>query len=43
MVEARGNASGANPADYTWTYQYDEAGNRTGVTDPLGNYTQYAF
>ena len=26
---------GATPADYTWTYRYDEAGNRTRVTDPL--------
>jgi RHS repeat-associated protein len=43
MVEARGNAGGANPADYTWAYQYDEAGNRTRVTDPLGNYSQYAY
>jgi RHS repeat-associated protein len=43
MVEARGNASGANPADYTWAYQYDGAGNRTRVTDPLGNYVQYAY
>jgi RHS repeat-associated protein len=43
MVEARGNASGATPADYTWAYQYDEAGNRTRVTDPLGNYSQHAY
>jgi RHS repeat-associated protein len=43
MVEARGNAAGATPADYTWAYQYDEAGNQTRVTDPLGNYTQSAY
>ena len=42
MVEARGNAP-VRPADYTWAYQYDEAGNRTRVTDPLGNYIQYAY
>ena len=43
MVEARGNAPGATPADYTWTYQYDEAGNRTRVTDPLTSYSQLAY
>lgn len=43
MVEARGNAAGATPSDYTWAYQYDEAGNRSRVTDPLGNYIQYAY
>lgn len=43
MVEARGNASGATPADYTWTYGYDEAGNRISVTDPLGNAVEYAY
>jgi RHS repeat-associated protein len=43
MVEARGNASGATPTDYTWTYVYDEAGNRTAVTDPLGNEVEYAY
>jgi RHS repeat-associated protein len=43
MVEARGNASGATPADYTWTYAYDEAGNRTSVTDPLANEVEYGY
>ena len=43
MVEARGNAPGATAADYTWTYQYDEAGNRTRVTDPLAGYNQLAY
>ena len=43
MVEARGNAPGATAADYTWTYQYDEAGNRTRVTDPLAAYSQLAY
>jgi len=43
MVEARGNAMGATPADYTWTYAYDEAGNQTTTTDPLGNDTQTAY
>ena len=43
MVEARGNVQGADPAQYTWAFQYDEAGNRTRVTDPLGNAVQYAY
>ena len=43
MVEARGNVGGGTPTDYTWTYQYDEAGNRTRITDPLGNQTQYGY
>jgi RHS repeat-associated protein len=43
MVEARGNAVGATPADYTWTYEYDEAGNRTRVVDPIGNEIEYGY
>ena len=43
MVEARGNAAGATASDYTWNYQYDEASNRTRVTDPLGNYSQASY
>ena len=43
MVEARGDAPGATPADYTWTYGYDENNNPTTVTDPLSNQTQYAY
>jgi YD repeat-containing protein len=43
MVEPRGNITGGTPSDYTWTYGYDEAGNRTSVTDPLGNHTDYAY
>ncbi len=43
MVEPRGNALGATPADYEWQYDYDEAGNRILVTDPLGNDTAYAY
>lgn len=34
MITARGNESGATAADYTWTYHYDLAGNRTQVLDP---------
>ncbi len=43
MVDPRGNEGGANPAEYTWAYQYDAAGNRSRVTDPLSNYTQYVY
>jgi RHS repeat-associated protein len=43
MVEPRGNAAGATPADYTWTYGYDQAGNRTLVEDPLENETAYTY
>ncbi|MGW2256173.1 DUF6531 domain-containing protein [Kitasatospora sp. NPDC001660] len=37
VVDPRGNVTGANPADYTWTTAYDEAGHPLSVTDPLGN------
>jgi RHS repeat-associated protein len=43
MVEARGNNGVNTPADFTWHYDYDEAGNRTLVTDPLGNEIAYAY
>lgn len=43
MVEARGNVTGATAADYTSSYVYDEAGNRTSVTDPLGNEVEYVY
>lgn len=34
----------ANPNNHpTWTYSYDAAGNRTGVTDPLNHTTTYSF
>ncbi|MFJ2240986.1 DUF6531 domain-containing protein [Streptomyces sp. NPDC087859] len=36
-VDPRGNVTGADPAQYTWTYGYDPAGNPTTVTDPLGH------
>ncbi|MCZ4103437.1 DUF6531 domain-containing protein [Streptomyces sp. H39-C1] len=36
-VDPRGNATGANPADYTTTVKYDEAGQPVAVTDPLGH------
>jgi RHS repeat-associated protein len=43
MVDARGNAAGANPVDYTTAYGYDAAGNQTSMTDPLGNQTLTTF
>jgi RHS repeat-associated protein len=43
MVEPRGNVTGGNPSLYTWTYDYDKVSNRTKVTDPLGNHTDYAY
>ena len=30
-------------APFTWTYAYDEAGNRTKVTDPLTNHVDYGY
>jgi RHS repeat-associated protein len=44
MVDPRAAvACGGADAQYTWTYEYDEAGNRKKVTDPLGNFVQYAY
>lgn len=43
MVDPRGNVVGADPNQYTWNYQYDAAGNRTRITDPLGNAIQYVY
>jgi RHS repeat-associated protein len=37
MVEPRGNAPGADPADYTTAYTYDAADHLLTTTDPLGN------
>jgi RHS repeat-associated protein len=37
LVEPRGNAAGANPADYTTTYTYDAADRVLTVTDALGH------
>ncbi|MFE5375192.1 RHS repeat-associated core domain-containing protein [Streptomyces mirabilis] len=42
-VEPRGNATGADPAQYTWHTSYDVAGNVTGQTDPLGNTTASSY
>ncbi|MFC7891716.1 DUF6531 domain-containing protein [Streptomyces sp. NPDC057381] len=37
VVDPRGNATGADPAKYTWSFGYDPAGQPTSVTDPLGH------
>jgi RHS repeat-associated protein len=36
LVEPKGNAAGATASDYTWTYGYDAAGNRTTESHPDG-------
>ncbi|WP_405388003.1 DUF6531 domain-containing protein [Streptomyces sp. NBC_01102] len=42
-VNPRGNTTGASPAQYTTTYDYDPSGNPTAVTDPLGNVTRTEY
>jgi len=43
LVEPRGNASGANPADFTTTFTYDGAGNLLTTTDALSNVTEQTY
>jgi RHS repeat-associated protein len=43
MVTPRGNAAGADPAQFTVRYGYDAAGNRLSVTDPLTHGTTYTY
>ncbi|HEX9891808.1 MAG TPA: RHS repeat-associated core domain-containing protein, partial [Actinomycetota bacterium] len=43
MVEPRGNAAGAPPADYTWAFTYDDGDNVLTRMDPLGNTTEWAY
>ena len=42
-VDARGHASGADPAQYTTTFTWDAAGNLLSSADPLGELTTQAF
>ncbi|MEU6057824.1 DUF6531 domain-containing protein [Streptomyces sp. NPDC047097] len=42
-VSPRGNATGADPAAYTTTHAYDEAGNRVRTTDPTGASTTVSY
>ncbi|WP_240804680.1 DUF6531 domain-containing protein [Streptomyces sp. LRa12] len=43
VVTARGNATGADAKQYTWTLGYDKVGNRKTVTDPLGKTTAFTW
>ena len=44
LVEPRGNAGGGvDPDDYTWTYTYDDAGNRLTEAHPDAGTTQYSY
>lgn len=43
LVEPRGNVAGADPAQYRWTYTYDEADHPLTRTDPLGNQTTWTY
>jgi hypothetical protein len=44
MVDPRAAvACGTASLPFTWTYAYDVAGNRTKVTDPLGNHTDCIY
>ncbi|WP_165987385.1 RHS repeat domain-containing protein [Streptomyces sp. YIM 98790] len=43
QTTARGNAPGADPADFTWTIGYDAVSQPVTVTDPLGHTTAYTF
>jgi RHS repeat-associated protein len=43
VVEPNGNASGATASDWTWTYGYDAAGNRTSEAHPDGGTTYIAY
>ncbi len=42
-VSARGNAAGANPAQFTTSYAYDALGRVIRVTDPLGHVTTKSY
>jgi RHS repeat-associated protein len=42
-IGPRGNVQGADPLQFTWTYDYDANGNRTSVLDPLGNETKSVY
>jgi RHS repeat-associated protein len=42
-VSPRGNVSGANPAQFTTSFNYDALGNLVSRTDPLGHATTYTY
>ncbi|MFG3002227.1 DUF6531 domain-containing protein [Streptomyces sp. NPDC048340] len=43
VTDPRGNAAGADPAQYTTTFTYDAADRVKSVTDPRGNTTAYDY
>ena len=43
LVEPRGNTAGATASDYTWTYTYDDAGNRLTEAHPDAGTTTYTY
>jgi RHS repeat-associated protein len=43
LVEPRGNVEGGDPAQYRWTYTYDNADQLLTQTDPLGNQTTRTY
>jgi len=43
LVEPNGNAIGATASDWTWTYGYDDAGNRSSETHPDGGTRQVDY
>lgn len=43
LVEPNGNAAGGTPSDWTWTYGYDDAGNRTSEAHLDGGTRQIAY
>jgi RHS repeat-associated protein len=43
MVVPRGNAPGANPDDFRWSYQYNAAGLLTRITNPLDGTIDYTY
>ncbi|CAG7624851.1 RHS repeat protein [Actinacidiphila bryophytorum] len=43
QVDPRGNVAGADPSNFTTTFGYDAAGNKTTVTDALGKTTTTAY
>ena len=43
VTEPRGNVDGADPQRFTTRFEYDLAGNRTKVIDPLGNTTTSTY
>lgn len=43
VIDPRGNAQGATPADFKTIYAYDAANHVTSVTTPLGKVTEWAY